>query len=162
MTRKDIAQILDCSSSLISRVLKDHKNNSLRAQKIKRLIQLNFELQEVYLESLFYDLCELVINKASQKQWSIVAHACDCLRIRTLLQKKNAEKEGKEVHNTRTNAEELVSILDEGNNVLEKKFLDDKFVTMCEIVLSKAKNSNLKKFAGDMMYLSMQLRSKTV
>ena len=162
MTRKEIAQMLECSDSLISYVLKDDSINSLRAQKIRKLVNLNFELEEVYMEGLFTDLCELVIAKASQKQYLITAHAIDCLRIRKILQKNNAQKNGKDIHNTRTNAEELVSILDEGNNVLEKKFLDDKFITMCEIVLSKSKDVSLKKFAGDMMYLSMQLRSNKI
>lgn len=162
MTRKEIAQMLKCSSTLISLVLKDDTKNSLRAQKIRKLINLNFELEEVYMEELFTDLCEIVIAKASQKQFLVTAHAIDCLRIRKLLQKNNAKKNGKDIHNTRTNVEELVSILDEGNNVLEKKLLDDKFITMCEITLAKSKNISLKKFAGDMMYLSLQLRSNKV
>lgn len=161
MHRKEICQILNCSESYVSHVLKG-KHQSARAKKVRRLADLNFSLEEIFLDCRFSEVCDIVIKKAIQKQYLTVAHAVNCLRIRKYLLQRNAEKEGRMIQDDNTNSELLVNILEEGSDTLEKHFLSDLFIDMCETVLAKAKDPNLKKFAGEQMYLSLQLRSAKI
>lgn len=157
MTRKEICNILNCSNSYISKVINGKYPTSAKASKVRKLLKLNYTLQETFEDIQFDNLCEAVIAKANQKQFPVTAHAVTCLRIRRLLMQKKAQGD-KVIPDETSNEEALVEILSEGNNILEKFYLDDKFSQMCEIVLAKSRDRALRIFAGNQLYISIELK----
>ena len=158
MTRKEICNILNCSNAYISKVINGEFPTSPKAAKVNKLLKLNYTLEETFESSLFDELCECVIAKAKQNEFLITAHAVICQRIRRLILQKKTQGGDNTTGDEITNEEALVEILSEGNNILEKFFLDDKFAQMCEIVLSKSRDRALRIFAGNQLYLSIELK----
>jgi hypothetical protein len=158
LTVAEIARFLGKHRSTVSRVINGHQDNSLLAAQVKGLWKLDRNyLKPLYMDYLFVKICDECIAKTKMNKVEAEIRKYAVSLKRTA--KAMMVQDGQEIDtDDLDNADTLLDLLGLNNFNLEQQFLHERFYDVCEVVIIKSKDRDLREYAARLQKASENLR----